>query len=94
MSAGSLLKALGRFLPLDYQKGAVTSRSANCPPAPLYKIGEFAQGGVVIWLTEDGQHGLVAAIQDAGGPSAIYAWGLLTERLSNNFSVKFEILYS
>jgi hypothetical protein len=45
------------------------------PPAPLYKIGDFAEGGVVIWLTEDGQHGLVAAITDAGGPLEAYAWG-------------------
>lgn len=32
-----------------------------------YNIGDFAQGGVVIWVTTDGQHGLVAAIEDQGG---------------------------
>ena len=30
-----------------------------------YHIGDFAQGGVVIWITDDGRHGLVAAIEDA-----------------------------
>lgn len=31
-----------------------------------YRIGDFAQGGVVIYLTPDGMHGLVAAIEDVG----------------------------
>jgi hypothetical protein len=30
-----------------------------------YQIGDFAQGGVVIWVTDEGQHGLVVAIEDA-----------------------------
>ena len=74
MSSSSILKALGRFLPLDYQKGVVTSRGSNCPLAPKYKIGDFAEGGVVIWLTEDGQHGLVAAITDAGSANEFFFW--------------------
>ena len=35
-----------------------------------YDIGDFAQGGVIIWLTTDGKHGLVAAIEDLGS----FAW--------------------
>jgi hypothetical protein len=92
MSAGSLLKALGRFLPIDYQKGVVTSRSTNCPPAPLYKIGDFAEGGVVIWLTEDGQHGLVAAITDAGTANETFQWQkvpLSKTEVSENDSLPF-----
>ena len=34
---------------------------SGCP----YHIGDFAQGGVIIFLTHDGMHGLVAAIDDA-----------------------------
>ena len=30
----------------------------------LYKIGDFAQGGIVFWLDESGQHGLVCAKKD------------------------------
>jgi hypothetical protein len=37
-------------------------RPGPTPPKTFYKIGEFAQGGVVIWVTEDKQHGLVASI--------------------------------
>ncbi|MEZ4994327.1 MAG: hypothetical protein R2824_28140 [Saprospiraceae bacterium] len=30
-----------------------------------YEIGEFAQGGIIFWLDESGEHGLVAALNDA-----------------------------
>lgn len=33
-----------------------------------YKIGDNAQGGVVFWVDETGQHGLVAALEDISGP--------------------------
>ena len=29
-----------------------------------YKIGDFAQGGIIFWLDESGQHGLVCAKED------------------------------
>jgi hypothetical protein len=63
----SLLQSLGRFLPVKYQKGV--GPTVGCP----YHIGDFAQGGVIIWLTHDGLHGLVAAIEDLkfGGDSKI-----------------------
>lgn len=32
-----------------------------------YEIGDFAQGGVVFWVDETKQHGLVCTIQDIGG---------------------------
>jgi len=31
---------------------------------PSYTIGDFAQGGIVIWVDETGQHGLVCAKED------------------------------
>ncbi len=63
----SLLQSLGRFLPVKYQKGV--GPTVGCP----YHLGDFAQGGVIIWLTHDGLHGLVAAIEDLkfGGDSKI-----------------------
>ena len=35
--------------------------------ATTYSIGNFAQGGIVFWVDETGQHGLVCAKQDQGG---------------------------
>jgi len=88
MSSSSILKALGRFLPVDYQKGAVTSRGSNCPPCPLaprYNIGDFAEGGVIIFLTHDGMHGLVAAIEDAKmGAQTTFTWGPINESLGQD----------
>ena len=37
-------------------------RPGPTPSKIVYTIGEFAQGGVVIWVTDDKQHGLVASI--------------------------------
>ena len=58
-----IIQALGLYSNVKYQQG-VTG-------APKYQIGDFAQGGVVIWVTQDGEHGLVAAIEDLGG---YYEW--------------------
>jgi hypothetical protein len=66
MSSSSVLQALGKFLPVQYQKG-VNSAFSGCP----YHIGDFAQGGVIIFLTHDGMHGLVAAIEDASPPEGV-----------------------
>lgn len=30
----------------------------------IYKIGDFAQGGIIFWLDDSGQHGLVCAKED------------------------------
>jgi hypothetical protein len=59
LNSKALLQAITKFFPVRYQKGAASS-VVGCP----YHIGDFAQGGVIIWLTQDGLHGLVAAIQD------------------------------
>jgi hypothetical protein len=44
---------------------------AAADTAPTYQIGQYAQGGVVFWLTPDKKHGLVVAIGDIG----VMAWG-------------------
>ncbi|MDB2443064.1 BspA family leucine-rich repeat surface protein [Flavobacteriales bacterium] len=39
---------------------------------PSFQVGEFAEGGVVFYIDETGQHGLVAAMEDLPGT---YDWG-------------------
>ncbi len=36
----------------------------NANGAATYSVGDFAQGGIVFWVDETGQHGLVCAKQD------------------------------
>jgi hypothetical protein len=38
---------------------------------PTYKVGDFAQGGVVFYVDASGEHGLVADIEDLGS----FTWG-------------------
>jgi hypothetical protein len=37
---------------------------ADIPTVTTYSVGDFAQGGVVFWVDETGQHGLVCAKSD------------------------------
>jgi hypothetical protein len=37
---------------------------ADIPTVTTYSVGDFAQGGIVFWVDESGQHGLVAAKED------------------------------
>jgi len=75
LAAGStsqaLIAAAGRNSNVKFQKGLGGSETCSS-----YKVGDLAQGGVVIWVTEDGQHGLVAALADAKvGVYDKFAWG-------------------
>ncbi len=36
-----------------------------------YSVGDFAQGGIVFWVDETGQHGLICAKEDQNGGSTI-----------------------
>jgi hypothetical protein len=70
--------AYAYFCLLSTEQSNLRTRGGGTNPASTshvgsskYKIGDFAEGGVVIWLTEDGQHGLVAAIDDLPGT---YQW--------------------
>ncbi|NBO24638.1 MAG: hypothetical protein EBU93_05340 [Chlamydiae bacterium] len=45
---------------------------------PRYKVGDYAQGGVIFFVTPDGNHGLVASIEDI---SSSVAWGDLAETI-------------
>ncbi len=39
--------------------------------ATTYNVGDIAQGGKVFWVDATGQHGLVVALEDAGGSSVM-----------------------
>jgi len=39
---------------------------SNTAISTTYEVGDFAQGGVVFWVDETGQHGLVCHIEDFG----------------------------
>ena len=76
-SSTSIFDALRKFSPIKYQQGGV-GQEQNVEPVPpdrIYEIGEFAEGGVVIWLTDDKKHGLVASIVNLGSPAYTLAWG-------------------
>ena len=48
----------------------------------IYQIGDLAEGGIVFYIDESGQHGLVAAMEDLEG---IYDWGCYGMSLSDTF---------
>ena len=92
-SSTSIFDALRKFSPIKYQQGGV-GQEQNVEPVPpippeppvppdrTYEIGEFAEGGVVIWVTDDKKHGLVASIVNLGSPAYTLTWGL-THVLTN-----------
>ena len=51
--------------------------------APKYKIGDFAQGGIVFWVDKTGAHGLVCAKSDI--PYKV-GW-MYAEDVCNNLSI-------
>ena len=51
----------------------------NWPPVcetTTYQVGDFAEGGIVFYVDETGEHGLVAAMEDIEGT---YEWGCYGE---------------
>ncbi len=46
---------------------------ADIPTVTTYSVGDFAQGGIVFWVDETGQHGLVAAKEDQSTEVRWYA---------------------
>ncbi len=55
----------------DYEPATKKYVDDNTAVATTYSIGDFAQGGIVFWLDETGQHGLVCAKTDQDGGSGI-----------------------
>lgn len=48
----------------DGTNGQIGANGANGQNAATYTIGEFAQGGIIFWIDDEGQHGLVSAKVD------------------------------
>jgi hypothetical protein len=46
---------------------------SDIPSVIKYSVGDFAQGGIVIWMDETGQHGLVCAKEDQSTSVRWYA---------------------
>ena len=50
---------------------------------PLYQVGDFVEGGIVFYVDESGEHGLVAALEDLTVPDpqgmGHYEWGCYGE---------------
>ncbi len=44
---------------------------ADIPTVTTYSVGDFAQGGVVFYVDETGQHGLACAIEDLDGGNGL-----------------------
>ena len=51
--------------------------------ATTYSVGDIAQGGKVFWVDATGQHGLVVALEDAGG-SLVMDWNAGTASSGQN----------
>ena len=45
---------------------------------PTYEVGDYAEGGIVFYVDETGQHGLVAAMEDL---PVSYEWGCYGENI-------------
>jgi hypothetical protein len=63
----SIFDALRKFSPIKYQQGGVgQEQKPPVPPDRTYEIGDVAEGGIVIWVTDDKKHGLVVSINNLG----------------------------
>lgn len=54
---------------IDISSGVISTTSI----CTNYSVGDFAQGGIVFWIDETGQHGLVCAKTDQSAGSRWYA---------------------
>ena len=72
---------------LTYQDYA-TIDNGTCYYGPLPEIGDLILGGIVFYIDETGEHGLVAALEDLGS----FEWGCHgTDINGNNSSVSPEL---
>jgi hypothetical protein len=54
-------------------KAYVDGEISSLPTITTYSVGDFAQGGIVFWVDETGQHGLVCAKSDQSSGIRWYA---------------------
>lgn len=60
-----------QLLSVPYALHAKTAETVTGSSVTTYSVGDFAQGGIVFWVDETGQHGLVAAKEDQDDGSGI-----------------------
>lgn len=70
VSAGSTTTETINITTTGYYYYESSSNTWNPVGKKKYKVGDFAQGGIVFWVDETGHHGLVCAKVDQG----FYAW--------------------
>lgn len=59
--------------PYSYNGSAWLAMFQTTVVSPItYTVGQFSQGGIVFWVDETGQHGLVASTSDLGAGSVWY----------------------
>lgn len=56
--------ALSFMVLAAHHSAVIAQTNPDTPPAHSYHIGDTAMGGIVIWVDEAGQHGLIAATHD------------------------------
>jgi hypothetical protein len=64
------ISGTSQLLSVPYALHAKTIET-EIPTVTTYSVGDFAQGGIVFWVDETGQHGLVCAKEDQDGGSGI-----------------------
>ena len=69
---------------LNIQDQIDSINSSSSSPT-TYSVGDIAQGGKVFWVDETGQHGLVVALEDAAGSTAI-DWSAGTTSTGDNLT--------
>ena len=63
----------------------IDSINSSSSSLTTYSVGDIAQGGKVFWVDETGQHGLVVALEDAAGSTAI-DWSADTTSTGDNLT--------
>lgn len=53
--------------------GSISQLRSEIQSVQQYSVGDFAQGGIVFWVDETGQHGLVCAKEDQSDSTRWYA---------------------
>ncbi len=66
----------------DYEPA--TKKYVDDNASTTYSVGDFAQGGVVFWVDETGEHGLVAAKKDQSTGVRWYAGTYGTTRATGD----------
>ncbi len=67
LSSGATITELDPVFDASVAAGITAADTANWKDLKTYEIGDFAQGGIVFWVDETRQHGLVCSASDIPG---------------------------